>query len=539
MNRNPIHANGTAFEESTKQSAVRWALALICLTAVAVTGWGQEATGARKSAEQILPLVDQYCGACHAVPRPDVLPKRSWPAVIRAMAEIAQRRMGRVGLSREQMQDIIALYAGSSPEELPMLPHIEETSGTRRFVSRDIGGPSPLPFITHVNASKVTKSADVELLVCDGAAKQLFLLRQARGRWQQTPVANVEIPVHTQVIDVDADDDPDIVVADLGQLPPLEALTGKLFLLRQVSPGTFEKELLQDNLGRVSDARVLDLDADGDLDIAVAVFGGGDVGEVFWLENTGGNGTVGNYKKRPLLELSGAINISPADLNADGRMDLLTLLAQEHEMIVAFINSGAGTFRQGVIARAPHPMFGSTSMGTSDLDSDGDIDILFTNGDAFDAQTDPKPYHGVQWLENKGALEFVFHEIGRFYGASTAAAGDLDRDGDMDVVVGSWINYWDDPRRQALVWYENDGQQRFAPRPIANRPAGVASLQLIDVTGDGVLDIVAGAIRMDLLLAKLGASYKASRLFPSSPDSALHSRVVVFENNATHRSQFK
>jgi hypothetical protein len=491
----------------------------------------QNAAGQNKTAAEILPLVNQYCGACHAVPRPDVLPKRSWPAVIKTMVGISQERRGRAFVTKEQMNDIIAFYYGSSPEELPMLPPIEETPSARRFTSREIGTRSRLPFVTNVNAAKLTKGQGRDILVCDGEAKKLLRLTHGKGgAWRETALADIEIPVHTQVVDMDADDDLDILVADLGQFPPLETLAGKLFLLRQTSPGTFKKELLQDKLGRVSDARALDLDADGDLDIAVAVFGGGQVGEAFWLENSGEKADAPVYRKHVLSDLSGAITISPADLNADGKMDLVALIAQEHETIMAFMNQGEGRFEKGVIARAPHPMYGSTSLSTIDLDRDGDVDILFTNGDAFDAQTDPKPYHGVQWLENKGEMQFAFHSIGRFYGAATAAAGDMDGDGDIDIVAGSWVNFWNDERRAALVWYENDGKQRFSAHTIATRPAGVASIQLVDVTGDGVLDVVAGALRMDLLLAKLGSPYKAARLFPPAKPDSTHPRIVVFEN---------
>lgn len=446
------------------------------------------------------------------------------------MAEISQARLGRVPITENQLKDITAFYYGSSPEELPVLPYISQSSESR-FAAREIGASSQLPFITHVSAARLTKGSDLELLVCDGEAKKLFLSNASRGRWRETAIADLDIPVHTHVVDFDADGDADILVADLGQFPPLETLAGKLFLLRQVAPGKFKKELIQDGLGRLSDARAVDLDGDGDLDLAVAVFGGGDVGEVFWLKNVASKNRAAKYEKHQLVQIAGAINVSPADLNGDGRTDLVSLIAQEHEMIVAFVNRGDGEFEKGVIARAPHPMYGSTSLTPIDLDGDEDVDILFTNGDAFDAQTDPKPYHGVQWLENRGQLKFEFHDIGRFYGASDAAAGDLDGDGDLDIVVSSWINFWNDSARQALVWYENDGHQRFTPHGIANRPAGLTSLQLIDVTGDGALDIVASALRMDLLLAKLGYDYKASRLFPSSREApARLPRVVIFEN---------
>jgi hypothetical protein len=481
-----------------------------------------------KTTEEVVPMVNNYCGACHAVPRPDVQPKRAWPELIRIMVGIMQERTGKSNISEEHFNDIVAFYYGAAPEELPMLPYPEVPLAGKGFVARDIGAMSKLPFVTNINVVKLTGKADVELLACDGETRELKLLASKRGKWKETALAQVDVPVHTQVLDIDGDKDMDVLLADLGQLPPVKDLDGKLWLLRQTSPGKFSKELLLDKIGRTSDAEAVDLDGDGDLDIAVAVFGGHDVGEVIWLEN-GGQAAVSQYTRHTLFGASGAINATPVDLNGDGRMDLVSLIAQEHEAIVVFFNKGGGEFQANTVARAPHPMYGSTSMTPEDLDKDGDIDIVFTNGDAFDAQTDPKPYHGVQWLENMGDLKFRFHDIGRLYGASTAAVGDLDNDGDLDVVAGSWVSFWNDPKRFAVVWYENDGKQNFTAHGLATRPAGLASIKLVDVNGDGALDIVAGAIRMDLLLTKMGSPYLAARHFPPADGKPL-SRILVLEN---------
>jgi hypothetical protein len=481
----------------------------------------------RKTVDEIRPLVRSYCGSCHAAPPPDSLPRRSWSAMVRTMVEIAQTRNGRAGLSRQQMLDITAFYLATSPEELPMLPHDAELPVERRFVAGDLADTSGLPYVTHLDVARLS-GPEPGLLVSDGETGQVNLLARDAGHWRETRLAEVTVPVHTQMIDFDADGDLDVLVADLGELPPLDARVGKLLLLRQTAPGAYTREVLMEGLGRVSDARAVDLDEDGDLDLAVAVFGGGDVGELFWLENTGEKAAP--YRKHELLRLAGTIGVEPADLDGDGRTDLVALVAQEHEMVVGFLNRGKGVLERGDLARAPHPLYGSTSLTTADIDRDGDVDIVFTNGDAFDAQTDPKPYHGVQWLENKGGLKFEYHAIGRFYGAATAAVGDLDGDGDMDVVAGSWVSYWTDPGRHAVIWYENDGKQNFTGRGLASRPAGIASLKLVDIDDDGDLDVVAGAIRMDLLLAKYGSPYRASRLFPPAEAGTRHSRVVVLEN---------
>jgi hypothetical protein len=480
-----------------------------------------------KTAEEVMALVQQYCSGCHNVPSPNILPKRSWPAVIRTMADIGKQRTRREYIPDDVLRDITALYYGSSPTELPTLPFDEVPSPGRTFVRHEMAALTTNPTILNISATRLKTKSPQQFLVCDGEQGKLQLLERSGRKWKEKTLADIAIPIHTQVIDFDADGDLDIVVADLGIMPPVGALGGKVYLLRQDSSGNFNRELLQGDLHRVTDARALDLDGDGDLDIAVAEFGGSDAGSVFWLKNNG----AGKYERQLLLQASGALNVSPMDVDGDGRQDLVSLIAQEHESVVAFLNLGGGEFRKVVLASAPHPMYGSTSMSVVDLDQDHDDDILFTNGDAFDAQTDPKPYHGVQWLRNVGGGKFSFHDIGRFYGAANAVAGDLDGDGDLDVVASSWVNYWNEPRRSSLIWYENTGKETFVPHPISNRPAGLVTLQMIDMTGDGVLDIVAGVFRMDLLIAKMGAPYQAAQLFPSEETATtLRSRVVFFEN---------
>jgi len=499
-------------------------------------------SAAPKTVEEVLVLVNQYCSACHKVPSPNVLPKDSWPRVVSLMADLAYTRFGREFISAEHVRDITAFYYGSSPEELPVLPYLEVGNPPLEFALTALEDKARLPLILNVNAVDFGRGKGNEFLVSDGGSSQLNLLRRSAQDWSETPLAEITIPASTQVVDYDGDGLLDIVVADLGVYPLTTELAGKIILLRQQASGKFAREILFDGLGRTSDVRVLDLDQDGDKDIAVAVFGGA-TGEIFWMENLGS----GKHRKHLLFELSGALNVSAGDINGDGKVDLVSLIAQEHEMIMGFINQGNGNFKREILARAPHPMFGSTAMVLIDLDGDQDLDIVFTNGDAFDTQVDPKPYHGVQWLENLGNLKFQFHNIGRFYGAASVAVGDLDLDGDLDLVVGSWVNYWDDPKRHSMVWYENNGRQEFTPHPIADAPAGIVTIALEDVTGDGRPDIVAGSFRMDLFDKVLaqekeqeqagqpsnqnqGEKTAANNGLPDGIDSTLKPRLIFLEN---------
>ena len=112
-------------------------------------------------------------------------------------------------------------------------------------------------------------------------------------------------------------------------------------------------------------------------------------------------------------------------------------------------------------------------ISVADMDKDGDVDILYSNGDAFDyAPPNSRPWQGVQWLENKGNLQFEFHRIADLQGASSPQAVDLDGDGDIDVVVVSANNEWTNPSAPSIVWLENDGRMRFTLHAIARRQIG-------------------------------------------------------------------
>ncbi len=163
---------------------------------------------------------------------------------------------------------------------------------------------------------------------------------------------------------------------------------------------------------------------------------GYDDGEIRWMENLGGDW---KFKSHILQSLSGTIHTPVADIDKDGDLDIIALVSQEWEEIYAFINDGHGQFETRRLYGATNEDFGSSGISLVDFDKDGDLDILYTNGDAFDYMPPgPRPWHGVQWLENHGDFNFEYHRVGDFSGAYFANGVDVDNDGDRDIVVVSY-----------------------------------------------------------------------------------------------------
>ena len=245
-----------------------------------------------------------------------------------------------------------------------------------------------------------------------------------------------------------------------------------------------------DRVARANDVRAGDLDGDGDADLAVAQFGYDD-GEMRWMENKGN----WQFESHMLLQLSGAIHMPIVDIDQDGDLDMVALVSQEWEEIYVFENDGKANFTTKAIYGSTNEDFGSSGLSVADLDQDGDPDLLYTNGDAFDyLPPGPRPWHGVQWLENKGNLEFTFHRIADYPGAYSARELDVDGDGDLDVFAVSAFHEWRKADAHSFMWYENDGQMNFIERAIATAPTHILALEIADMDQDGDADFVTGGM---------------------------------------------
>ena len=342
-------------------------------------------------------------------------------------------------------------------------------------------------------------------------------------RWTSNPSPNSPIHVIPKPWIWIGDGRTDLLIADLGWPKPTDQRTGSVVWLRRTGNREFEVHRLLTGIGRVAHVQAADFDGDGDLDVIVAEFGWRTVGGILYLENESrpeepSKLGPGDFRSVELDGRTGAIHIPIVDLDRDGRLDFIALLSQEHEAVVAFLNRGPGIFDKKILFTAPHPHWGSSGLEVVDLDQDGDLDVLFTHGDTLDAMAEMRPYHGLSWLENRGGLSFVHHQVDVYYGALRAEAGDLDGDGDLDLVAASYFpNLTEERRRQyklsGLVWYEQTRPGSFQPRSLTDLPCDYITLELGDTDGDGRTDIILG----NFGLAREGVEWELVQIWRQRP----------------------
>jgi hypothetical protein len=348
------------------------------------------------------------------------------------------------------------------------------------------------PQISNLAVTDLDGDGLLDIIVCDTKNNFVSWIRQyPSGTYTESViVGDIIAPAHVQVIDFDKDGDKDILVAVLGMLFPSNDKIGSVVILENDGKCNFIKRVIVEKIARVSDVRAGDLDNDGDMDLAVAQFGYDD-GETRWIEN------LGNWKFQShiLQSLSGPINVEIVDIDKDGDLDIISIVSQEWEEIYCFINDGRGNFQPRLLWGSNNEDFGSSGIYIFDLDKDGDDDILYTNGDAFDyIPPRGRPWHGVQWLENKGNLNFEFRRICNFIGSYSVRPADIDNDGDIDLFAVSAFNLWEFAESQSFIWLENNGNLQFVKHDIANTPTHLLILESGDFNNDGLTDFVTGGM---------------------------------------------
>lgn len=213
-----------------------------------------------------------------------------------------------------------------------------------------------------------------------------------------------------------------------------------------------------------------DLDGDGDLDLATCTLGA--VTEALWLENTGAP-TLPQWPEHVIFSgLPGVPDeILVADWNRDGRADVVANCGGLEVWGLTAPPDPAASWLPTVLGSA---LTGRTGLAEGDIDRDGDIDIIWGNG----------------WLENPGAFVpgWSDHIIAPSWPpASRALVTDLNQDGRPDVVLASVAG------PEGVAWFAGPADPAsgiWSATPVGNQGfSGIASLAAGDFDADGDLDI--------------------------------------------------
>ena len=440
-----------------------------------------------------------FCGDCHALPDPATFPKQAW----RHEAEKGfnfYKISGRHDLAVPPLEDVVKYYESGAPERLVVTgfaTNSVEDATPPRFRRGTASFHKGVPAASYVEWLNLDPADDPVLLLSDMRKGRLLACSAIAGEPATSVIGVLLNPSRASKCDLDGDGAEDLVVGDLGSFVSEDHDRGELvWLKRHTASKTWQQRFLVSQLGRVADVRPADFDANGKMDLVVAEFGHLQTGRVLIFENLGLKGDLPAMKQHVIDPRHGSIHVPVADLNADGRPDFVALISQEHEVVEAYLNQGDFRFEKKTIFEAGDPSWGSSGIELSDLDRDGDLDVVYINGDTFGSDY-LKPYHGISWLENTGSYPFVEHRLTTMIGVQAAVTADLDGDHDLDMAAGAFLpdNLVAKPEvseHDSLIWLEQVEPGKFRRHALESGRFEHAALDAGDFDGDGDLDLAAG-----------------------------------------------
>jgi hypothetical protein len=246
-----------------------------------------------------------------------------------------------------------------------------------------------------------------------------------------------------------------------------------------------DDEAGQGNGGR-GNVTAVDVDGDGDLDAVSTSFGNN---TIHWYENNGASPPA--WTSRTITTTAqGSVRVFMADVDGDGDPDAITAAQSTDSNISWYENDGTpanGPWTHRTISTAVE-LPGMVVAG--DLDGDGDVDIVST-----DEHVSVEPFEPGQiaWYENKTIHRSATFPVETLVstaadGARAAFAADVDGDGDLDILSASFND-------NALRWYENDGTPNVGAwtARLVGSATGATSVSAADIDGDGDMDVIATA----------------------------------------------
>ncbi|HQY87068.1 MAG TPA: PEP-CTERM sorting domain-containing protein [Tepidisphaeraceae bacterium] len=301
----------------------------------------------------------------------------------------------------------------------------------------------------------------------------------------------------------------------------------------------------------------LDADNDGTPDMFLSSVGGDD-GAMSFMKFDGLSLAVHKHFRPRVMESSVDTRVAAADLDRDGRMDLITCAGEGASSSVSVISVDSLSSVQGPLAGMPafsHKLTNGVYVATGDVDGDDFSECFVSSSASFDDQSglplspssvrqvtveNAPPGHDGQLTAHEKFRNELFAYGTSYTGGIRVAVGDVDGDGHAEVAT---LN--ESGASRTVIFHKHEmgpnGVDTLSPTSelelSSTLPDGAScSIAVGDIDGDGFDDLAVGAAMGEAPLVRL-YSWEPPQL-PLGPEGTPQGTWILTDSFEVYDSSY-